>query len=130
MQRLAKNLLVAATLLALVAAVGTPAFAKHKHTETRWVVTLYHPSSGGVVESAQLDTAAAAETTKAAYGQYHWRFWRYFGIGEPMHDQKFSSKSDADNHKPPFGIIKEQYTQAGRVEITTIEVPKKKKHKN
>lgn len=130
MQRLTKNLLVAATLLALVAAVGTPAFAKHKHTETRWVVTLHHPSTDGVVYSRQLETAAAAQSTKAAYGQYHWRFWKYFGIGEPMHDQMFSSKSGADNHKPAFGIIAEQYTQAGRVAVTTIEVPKRKKHKN
>jgi hypothetical protein len=127
MQRLTKNLLVAATLLALVTAAGTPAFAKHKHTETRWVITLYHPSSGGVVYSTQAETALAAEAQKVAYAKYHWRFWKYFGIGESMHDKMFSSKSGADNHQPAFGIIAEQYTKAGRVTVTTIEVPRKKK---
>jgi hypothetical protein len=130
MQRLTKNLLVAATLLALVAAVGTPAFAKHKHTETRWVVTLYHPSTGGVVYSTQAETALAAEAQKVSYTQYHWRFWKYLGIGEPMHDKMFSSKSAADNYKPAIGIIAEQYTKAGRVLVTTIEVPRKKHRHN
>ena len=130
MQRLAKNLIVAATLLALVTAVGTPAFAKHQHTETRWVVTLYHPSTGGVVYSTQLESAAAAQAQKAAWGKYHWRFWKYIGVGKPMNDRMFTSKSAADNYKPKFGVIVKQYTQAGRVAVTTIEVPKHGHHHN
>ncbi len=96
---------------------------------TRYRVELRHPTTGGVVDSRVVDTPAQADALRAQFAKVHWKFWRYVGIGEKLHNKKFSSQRSANNYTPPFGVLESQDVKAGSVTVTKIPPPRKKKRK-
>lgn len=117
------------SLASLNAEAGRKGSGRGRDKKTDYRVELKHPRTGGVVSSRVVDTAAQADALRSKYAKQHWKFWKYHGIGEPLRQRRFGSESAARNYKPPIGIIQSQSVEAGRVTVTEIEAPKRKKGK-
>lgn len=88
----------------------------------KYSVELYHPSGGLHVRRVN-NTREAAESTRTIYAKYHWRKYKYAGIGEPTrYKGPYTSYSDALNATLPIGIIESQSVVTGRVTIKEIPV--------
>jgi hypothetical protein len=93
-----------------------------------YVVTLRHPVTGGEVFSTRYDDQKQAQNVYSMYSRYHWKVWKFVGIGEPTHDRMFTNYYDAKNYQIPpsfFGpfpkAIESQSVKAGYASIQKLE---------
>ena len=103
--------------------------AQQPSQQSQWEVvqyhiTLKHPVSKRIIFSKLVASGGKANMLMSQYRQYHWKLWKYNGIGQSLKSRLFTNKHQALEFTPPSHFLgfEQQYVQRGLVSVEEVTI--------